>query len=361
MANQIPGVYSEVDASAAVAGLDANEQVICIIATGTSDDTILELTNKAYVPYSLDDAIEKYGNDSNIVKLMSTTLANGGKRFIIVRVDDVTVPATPDYVKALEIAEYEEAIDIVIFDSTNPLHHTLLKNHNKTTSENRKERIAFVGFAAGTDMATVTTKAKELNTGQVFTFHPNVLDVNGDELSGIYGAAALAGQVAAELDPSMPMTNVQLNGFYGLATKLKDTEMETLIDSGVIPLETRNGVIKIVRCISTYTKNAEGQDDITWQEITTVRITHHIFKDMREMLTNKYSRARQTKDTRDNISSDVLSKLLEYQGLEYIENVVPEDVTIMINPLNPLRNDVDFKYDVTGPLNVIYLTGHLVI
>jgi hypothetical protein len=56
-----------------------------------------------------------------------------------------------------------------------------------------------------------------------------------------------------------------------------------------------------------------------------------------------------------------MTRLITYQELEYIENVEDGDVTIAINPSNPLRNDVSFKYDVTGPLNIINLTGYLVI
>jgi phage tail sheath gpL-like len=177
----------------------------------------------------------------------------------------------------------------------------------------------------------------------------------------MYTAAAVAGQLAAEQDPSMPLTGVELVGFYGVAKKLKVTEMESLIDAGVVPLEAKNGAIRIVRCITTYTKNAQSIADITWQEVTTTRISDYVFKDMRDGLGIKFGRAKQNKDTRDAIRSEVMSRLIKYQELEYIENVKDTDVTITINPTNPLRNDVSFKYDVTGPLNVINLTGYLVI
>jgi phage tail sheath gpL-like len=357
----IPGVYSKVDASAAVSALNPNDNTIAIIATGTADDTTTQLTNKAYAPFSFKDAEERYGTDSNIAKLMKVSMENGGKKFIIVRVGEDDVTFEKDYQTALDVAELEEAIDILIVDSTDPTDFDLVKTHCKKASENRKERIAFVGFAIGTDINVITQKAGELNTGNVYTFFPNVLDINGNELPGIFGAAALAGQVAAELDPSMPMTNVEVNGFFGLSQKLKDSEMDALIVAGVIPLEVRNGSIRIVRAISTYTKDDSGLADTTWQELTTVRITHYVFKDLREALQREFSRAKQGKNTRDAIKSKVLTRLYAYQTLEYIENVINEDVSIEINPTNPLRNDVDFKYDVTGPMNVIHLTGHLVI
>jgi phage tail sheath gpL-like len=359
--DKIPGVYSSIDASAALKSLSANDYVIGIIATGTTDDTTLLLTNKAYAPLSFDDAKIKYGIDSNIVKIMNTAIDNGGSKFIIVRVDNVTAPSTPDYVAALAVSELEEAIDIVLTDSMSPTVFTSIKTSNNSASTNRKERTAVVGFDTNTDIATVIASAITMNSGRMLTAYPNMLDSVGAELPGFYAAAAIAGQLAKEQDPSMPLTGVELAGFYGVSKKLKDSEMEALIDAGVIPLEARNGTIRIVRCITTYTKDAQDSVDITWQEVTTIRISDYIFKDLRATLSREFQRAKQNKDTRDAISSKVMTKLLTYEELDYLENVEEGDVTIEINPFNPLRNDVKFKYDVTGPLNVINLTGYLII
>jgi phage tail sheath gpL-like len=358
--NKIPGVYSSVDASAALKSISSNQYVIGIIASGTSDDTNIKLTNKAYAPFSFDDAKEKYGSDSNIITLMDTAMENGGTNFIVVRVND-SDSSNPDYAAALAISELEEAIDIVIIDSVNPTIFSTLKDSINNASADRKERTAVIGFAVGTDNATANSNANALNSNRILAAYPNPLDSLGNEISGIYTAAAIAGQLAAEQNPSMPMTGVEIKGFHGLSKKLKITEMESLIDNGVIPLQTLNGVIRIVRCITTYTKNNIGAVDYTWQEVTTVRISDYIFKDLRNRLSSKFQRAKQSQSTRDAVKSEVMTGLLSYQSLEYIENVTSTDVQIVINPINPLVNDVNFKYDVVGPLNIINLTGYLVI
>jgi phage tail sheath gpL-like len=359
--NKIPGVYSNVDASAALKSLSANDYVIGIVAKGAVDDTVSKLTEKAYAPFSFEDAKQRYGEDSNIAKIMGTAIDNGGSKFIVVRVDDATVPATPDYVGALEVLEMEEAVDIVISDTMNPSDFVDIKNHVNNASQNRNERIAIVGYDVNTDITTVTTNAKSVNSPRVLSAYSNPLDKEGNELPGYYTAAAIAGALANESDPSMPMTGVELKGFYGLAKKLKISEMTTLIDAGIIPLESRNGVISIVRCITTYTKDADNNTDITWQEVTTVRISDYVFKDLRSALARKFKRAKQGSGTRDAVKSEVLTRLLKYQELEYIEEVSSNDVSIQINPSNPLQNDVDFNYNVTGPQNIINLTGHLTV
>jgi phage tail sheath gpL-like len=138
--------------------------------------------------------------------------------------------------------------------------------------------------------------------------------------------------------------------------------MDQVILAGIIPIQSRNGVISIVRAISTYTKNTAGAVDITWQELTTQRISDFIMKDMRARLASKYSRSKNTIAVRNSIKSDVTSALLDYQVNEYIENVDTKlDASINVNANDPTRSDVKFKYDVVSPLNVIKLTGHLVI
>lgn len=360
MEYKIPGVYSKIDASAALKSLSANDYVIGIVAKGDAVDGDDTLVGKAYAPISFEDAVTKYGANSNIIKIMDTAIENGGKKFIIVRIDEAAVDG-PDYVGALEVLEDEEAVDIVIPDTMSPTIFTDIKNHVNSASANRKERIAIIGFDTGTTQATAQTNVEAINSQRVWAAYPNPLNENGQELPGFYAAAAIAGQLAAESDPSMPMTGVELIGFYGLNKKLKDSEMEALIDAGIIPLQIRNGSISIVRLITTYTKDAQNAVDITWQEGTTVRISDYILKDLRTRLARKFSRAKQNKDTRDAIRSEVLTGLFQYENLEYIENVTNEDAVIEVNPINPLRNDVKFKYDVTGPLNVIHLTGYLVI
>jgi len=352
----IPGVYSQVDASAAVNTTGASDNVIGIVAQADNGTD-----NQPYAPLSYNDAVTRYGENSNLVKLMKTAMENGGNKFILVKVkksDDYSL----DYESAFSALDLEEAVNIVITDATDPLIHASLKTHVYNASDNSKERIAIVGFAPNTDQNTVQTSAATLNGGRIYTSYPNPLDSTGAELDGIYSAAAIAGQIAAETDPSMPMTNVQLKGFYGLAKKLTISEMDSLIENGVIPLQVRNGSITIVRAISTYTKNDAGKDDTTWQELTTQRTSDAIMKDLRDDLASKFARAKQNARTREAIKTEVVNKLLSYQDLEWIENVDPEnDVSIEVNPTNPLRNDLDFKFDITGPLNVINIIGHLVI
>lgn len=351
----IPGVYSKIDASAAVSALSPNETVIGIVAQADKGDD-----NVPFAPSSFERAVEEYGEDSPIIELMRVAMINGGNKFILTKVG-VDEFNEPDYDSAFEAMELEEAVRIIITDSMDELQHKKIKDHNIAASENRRERFAILGFPKGTAIEEAAIRAEDINSGRIIYSYPNVLDEAGEELDGIYNAAALAGRIAAEDDPARPMTNVDIRGFFGLAKKLKDSELNFLIEAGISPLEVRNGTIRIVRCITSYTKDETGTADITWQEITTVRISDYIFNDLRDRLTKKYSRAKQNQRTRDSIKSDVLTALQSYEALEYLQNVEIDDVSIRINEFDPTRSDVIFKYQVVTPLNVIFLTGHLVI
>lgn len=356
----IPGVYSEIDASAAVSAMSQANAVIGVVATATKGTDEV-----AYGILSIEDLVNKYGSANNMYNIVMAAMANGANKFVVVKVKPGTqggAPTEADYVKALEALENEEAVNIVLTDSTDPLVHVKIKEHCKAASSSRKERIAIVGTAKGADLQVVKTNAESLNDGRIYTAYPNPLDKAGAELDGFLTAAGVAGQLAAENDPSMPMTSVEVNGFYGLKQKLKDSEISALIDSGVIPLEVRNGVIRIVRFISTYTKNAQGAKDITWQEVTTMRISDYIVNDLRNRISTKFARAKQSLQTREAIKSEVTTALLQYQEQGYIEEVdAGKDVSVGVNPADPFRNDVTFKYNVTGPVNVVFLKGYLVI
>ncbi len=350
----IPGVYSKIDASAAVQAVGANVSVIGIVGKAEKGEV-----NKPFAPISYQNAVEEFGEDSIIIKLMKIAIRNRAAKFILVRVEETDGVA--DYDSALAVLALEEAVNIVITDSTDVSVLEKVKEHCEDASLDRKERIAFYGVAKDSTISEAISISTNLNTGRIYMAYPNGLDEEGNEVDGIFTAAALAGQVAGESDPALPMTNVEVRGFFGLKQKLKVSEMNALIEAGIIPLETRSGTIRIVRAVSTYTKGATGAKDITWQELTTVRISDYIFKDLRNRLSNKFSRAKNNKRTRDAIKTEVLNALMEYQGLEYIQNVDGGEISVEVNPTNPSRSDVVFPYHVITPLNVIHLTGHLVI
>jgi hypothetical protein len=86
------------------------------------------------------------------------------------------------------------------------------------------------------------------------------------ELSGSYTAAAVAGLLSG-LAPEDSPTNKVLAGVKDLAQRFSYGQLESLIDGGVLVLESRQG-IRVVRGITT-----EMADDGPFRQITTRRIT----------------------------------------------------------------------------------------
>jgi hypothetical protein len=86
------------------------------------------------------------------------------------------------------------------------------------------------------------------------------------ELSGSYTAAAVAGLLST-LAPEDSPTNKVLAGVKDLAQRFSYGQLQSLIDGGVLVLESRQGV-RVVRGITT-----EMVDDGPFRQITTRRIT----------------------------------------------------------------------------------------
>ena len=78
--------------------------------------------------------------------------------------------------------------------------------------------------------------------------------------AGAFCAAALAGAVAGESDPAIPLNGTVLYGLNGLSASYSDNDIDALVQGGVTPLESTAGVIAPVRCVTTKTTSGGAAD-----------------------------------------------------------------------------------------------------
>ncbi len=356
-----PGVYSTLDASKAVSALPGTAKVIGLIANAKQGTK-----GKKYVVTTYSDAERTFSIDAaytHMTGLLYQLFKNGAKRIIAV---PAAIPANAegiatdqDYQDALDALLEEEAVQIVVCDSTAATVHAKIKTHVGDASADRKERIAIVGGPAQ-EASAAEAAAEAINSGRVFYVDPTPLAEDGvTELSGAYMAAAVAAQVAINVDPAMPLTGVVLKGFGGLKTKRSGDEIEALISAGVIPIESFNGEIQIVRAVSTYTKDAQGVEDTLWQELTTVLIADDVISSIRNDLARNYKRAKNSDSKRSSIKTRVTTILEAKMRAEIIEFYT--EPTVEKNPDKPTQSDVDFGFDVMDPLNQIHINAHMTV
>jgi hypothetical protein len=163
--------------------------------------------------------------------------------------------------------------------------HAMALAHCRVESgvSRRHERICILGGAAGETVAQEIARAQALNDQRAALIYPgikrrNLTTGNVDSLSPMYAAALVTG-IAAGSPPETPLTfkSVRVSGLEKILTL---TEIEQLLDKGVMPLESvpSDGLFRIVQGITTYLKDA----NVIWRKVAGVRIADYLNRNIRQ-------------------------------------------------------------------------------
>ncbi|MBR5470729.1 MAG: phage tail sheath subtilisin-like domain-containing protein [Oscillibacter sp.] len=343
-----PGVYSVYDASTVVSAGRGSKIV------GVAAKAVRGTVGEVVTITSYTHGVAAFGEDA--VPSMSTILKllflNGASQVEAVRVADGG--AKTDYEAAFAALGKREA-QILVCDSAAVDVQQVLRTALETASEQRKERIAVVG-GSGETAAQLVQHAAQLNSERMVLVGPDVLDKDGNTLSGAFAAAAVAGVLADSRDPAVPLNGAELAGLGGLAAEYSDNDIDLLVRGGVTPLESVSGVISPVRGITTRTTTG-GAPDTTWRELTTILIVDDIIPSVRAALRSKFSRTKNTARTRSAIRSQVIVELEKKLSAEIIDSY--SDVAVTADADDPTVCVVEFGFTVAHGLNQIYLTVHI--
>ena len=185
-----------------------------------------------------------------------------------------------------------------------------------------------------------------------------MLDEAGETLSGAFAAAALAGVIASNADPAVPLNGAEIRGLGGVSTDYGDNDIDLLVRGGVTPLESSGGVLSPVRGITTRTTTGDVTDT-TWRELTTILIVDDLIPTIRAALRSKFSRTKNTVRNRSAIRSQVIVELEKKAAAEIIDSY--GEVTVSASADDPTVCLVEFSFAVAHGLNQIYLTVHITV
>lgn len=347
-----PGVYSSYDASSVVSGGRA-VRTVGVAAKAVSGDVGKVVTITGYAA-----GVAEFGEDTAESPGMSTLLrllfANGAATVAAVRVDDVG--DTEAYAAAFQALGREEA-QILVCDSADQEIQQVLRTAVEEASSVRRERIALVG-GDGDTAAELVERATALNSERMVLVGPDALSTAGERLPGVFAAAALAGVVACERDPAVPINGAEITGLGGVSEDYTDNDIDLLVRGGVTPLECVAGTVSPVRGITTRTTTG-GAADTTWRELTTILIVDDVIPAVRQSLRSKFSRAKNTAQTRSAIRSQTVVELERKLAAEIIDGY--GEVTVSASEEDPTVCLVEFTFAVAHGLNQIYLTVHITI
>ena len=171
-------------------------------------------------------------------------------------------------------------------------------------------------------------------------------------------AAAVAGAIAGESDPAIPLGGAELKGVDGLEARYGDTEIDTLVRGGVTPLENLAGEVSVVRGVTTRTKTGETPDS-TWRELSTILIIDEVIPGLRSSLRSKFRRAKNTEQSRNAIRDQVVVELENKLSREIITGYDAVSVSALAD--DPTVCLVEFSFTVAHGLNQIWLSAHITV
>lgn len=359
------GVFSESTVSKEVMGFPGTCLPMGIVAQ--VDKTVY--TEQEIKPFAIqikEDAYSKFGKNSEMSKLVEIVTLLGVNKLVCV---PVLAPAEgevtkTEYKASLDVLYNEDVPKIIICDSPNADVHMEVRNHCDKASLNRKERRAHVGATAIT-VAAWTQLAKPINSGRVTLWGSIPLDLEGKAYNdSVYLAAACAAYDALELDPAMPLHNIQLHPdlFGGLYNRFDDEDLEALYSGGVAACRSANGRISIDRWVTTYTEddviNPAVPDD-KYQEGTVAKIKDYIDEGLRSYLATLHPRAKASTSKMDEVKADATNWLMQQEEKEIIENVNVYKIERQKD--KKTRFHVYYSYGVVLPLNTIFLHGKALV
>ncbi len=253
------------------------------------------------------------GND---IKLSVVITATGLTAAVVQMADG---DLNPD-IKAALAAIAAEGHDIIACPFNDEKNLLTLRAHQRAVADPREKRwvIASIGHTGTLARAITLTTALNCEFQSVAWY-------KGSPSLPCQIAAAYAATVASEEDPARPLNTLELAGIGVCKPEDKTlrSEQENALYNGVTPIETGpDGTsCQIVRAITTYTKSANGTEDESYLDLTTIRTLIYVSKACVDAVALRHPRDKLNTRTPAKVRSTLLEVLIKCEILEFIERV----------------------------------------
>ena len=212
----------------------------------------------------------------------------------------------------------------------------------------------------------LVTAAKAQNDPHLTLFGVSETDPNG--VAERLGATIAQVAVSIRADPARPLQTLVLTGIPAprQSDRFERDEREMLLTGGVATYTDTSSGTQIERAVTTYTKNAQGAADNSYQDSETLHTLGYVLRFLRSRLTSKYGRHKLASDgtsfgegqavvTPKIIRSELIAAYSELETAGLVENtalfkkylVVERDAT------DPNRINVLFPPDLVNQLRIL--------
>lgn len=344
--HQRPGVYSDYTLSAAWSGTGSNRTVGIVGLYGSEKVTVVR---------TIDEAEEKFAGTDNLLSTVLMLLRSGAGSVTFCAAGGLDAEK---YAAATEKLLLTEEVGLLVLDSESEEVQLAVKAVVENCSENGRECLAVFGTSEG-DVEELTTMAAKFNSPRVvlvagFPYLTRKPALGG----GQFGAAAVAGLLAAETDPALPIHGAALQELCAVGYVYTEEELDSLILGGVTVLEAAGGVVSVIRGVTTCTQIG-GTADNRYLDLTTIRIIDDVVPGIRKALKSRFVRKKNNTTTRGAIGDQVAVELENRKKSEIIDSY--ENILVEVSSEDPTVCVVSFGFAVTHGLGRILLTAHITV
>lgn len=340
-----PGVYSNYELSSVWASRSGSQAVAVAACYSGSGVTTVTSTSQAEsllaeAPVALD--------------LTRLLLMNGAGRVLLYPAAEASAEG---YAAAAKALLAEKTARFMICDSNEVDIQAAIRDVLVEAAEEGNECIGVVGMEGAA--SELVERAESLNCERmVLAAGTAVLSWDDTTAGGIYGAGAMAGLLAGQTDPALPVNGAELSGLSGVSERFTETEIDTLVKGGVTVLEAVGSAVSPIRAVTTRT-TTNGASDASWREVTTIMIVDDVIPGVRDALKARFLRKKNNEATRGAIRSQVAVELENRKNREIIDSY--GTITVEPDGSDPTVCVVTFSFAVTHGISRIYLTAHITV
>lgn len=339
-----PGVYASYDVSS-ISTAGSGVKTVAVAAVDAAQGQVYSCTDYT--------AAKKVFGSGQMRKLLQLLFSNGAQTVMAYPVAEDTPEA---FCLAIDALFDAGAPAYLVVGSGSESVQQAAAEKIMEASERKQECIGFTGMEEPT-VDALLQRAAALNCERMVLVGQDVALSGETAYSGGWmAAAALAGQLAAQSDPAVPIHNLELNGLSGACLKMSETQLDMLVRGGVTPVEAVGGVVSVVRGITTRTRSGESEDTAC-RELNTMLIADEVIPAIRNMLSQRFSRCKNNRTTRSAILHQVVLALEQRVRNEIIDGY--DELTVAADTEDPTVCRVSFGFTVTHGLSRIYLTAHI--
>ena len=178
------------------------------------------------------------------------------------------------------------------------------------------------------------------------------------------------------IDPARPLQTLSVAGIVtpNISSIMTESEMNTLLYSGVSPLSYEGGIARVVSTITTYQTDAFGSADPSYLYVNTLSSLSYITRTIRNMVQTKFSRVKLADDgtsfgagqaivTPKIVRGEIVSVYNDLVTLGIVENVdrFIEELVVERDVVNPDRLNVLIVPDLVNGLRTFALKNQFVL